>query len=654
MLFVFLSSKPEYAWDSLAATLPVNLAAPIVTGTGYVGLTLSTTDGWWLGNPAPTFTYQWQRFNGSAWVDIGGETAATHLVVLADEGVPVRCAVTATTPAGSVAAFSNSIEQWVPTDAPAVPQHWYDAMDASTITVATGISAWANKGSLGGSLAQATALNQPAYNLTGFNGKPAAVFDGVNDGLVSTTTDDTWRNTGYGSLHMAMHPTDAAGTRALFGSSNATIGRLSIREFGGSYQIIGTRLDTDTLGFSSGGPIVAETTSFSFRQRWATTAFTVRRNGTTAVNSARLTAGVTSDTPSTVRALGTRTVGSGDHFQGPMGEVFTYAVDLSDDDMDRIDGYLAWRWGLEDKLPALHPYKAAAPTFMPLDGLSVMPNVLVGMRRLVSTYTGPIIRVRRVSDNVEQDIGYTSNGTLDTAALLAFVGQGDGRISVWYDQSGAANNLTVYSGGLAVRQPRIVAAGVIDSVLPGKPGAMYIPTVGSPTTSNHMSSVSPVTVPLSSTCVMFAAARTVPTTVQYCRLFALAQNRNTSNDWDNLYGIAPIEYRTQSALASEFYNIVSTTIPLTVGNVFRSRASFVRSAGGALTLQLNSGTAVSALRTLNNIGASYVRLGCGVSVSDQEQWSGPIGFATVWASAPPSAGDEAKVAAYLRAEYNVS
>jgi hypothetical protein len=44
------------------------------------------------------------------------------------------------------------------------------------------------------------------------------------------------------------------------------------------------------------------------------------------------------------------------------------------------------------------------------------------LRKLKSDYTGPAIRVRRSSDNTSQDIGFNSNGNLDTNALLNFIG----------------------------------------------------------------------------------------------------------------------------------------------------------------------------------------------------------------------------------------
>jgi hypothetical protein len=44
------------------------------------------------------------------------------------------------------------------------------------------------------------------------------------------------------------------------------------------------------------------------------------------------------------------------------------------------------------------------------------------LRKLISTYTGPVVRVRRSNDNAEQNIEFGSDGGLNTTALLNFVG----------------------------------------------------------------------------------------------------------------------------------------------------------------------------------------------------------------------------------------
>lgn len=80
------------------------------------------------------------------------------------------------------------------------------------------------------------------------------------------------------------------------------------------------------------------------------------------------------------------------------------------------------------------------------------------LRKLRSAYSGNCIRVRRSSDNTEQNIGFVNN-VLDTASLLTFVGAGNGFVTTWYDQSGNGLNSSMST---AISQPRIVNAGVLD------------------------------------------------------------------------------------------------------------------------------------------------------------------------------------------------
>ena len=95
------------------------------------------------------------------------------------------------------------------------------------------------------------------------------------------------------------------------------------------------------------------------------------------------------------------------------------------------------------------------------------------LRKLKSSYTGSAIRVRRSSDNTEQDIGFDSNGNLDTIALSSFVGSGSGFVKTWYDQTGNNFNRTQTT---AAAQPNIVYLGAINMVN-GKP-AMYFDGTG--------------------------------------------------------------------------------------------------------------------------------------------------------------------------------
>jgi hypothetical protein len=95
-----------------------------------------------------------------------------------------------------------------------------------------------------------------------------------------------------------------------------------------------------------------------------------------------------------------------------------------------------------------------------VDGLSGA-LAAVSIRRLNAAYSGPCMRVRRSSDNTEQDIGFSGN-YCDEAAITSFVGGGNGFVVTWYDQSGNGNNAGAVSFANAIRfQPRVVTSGTL-------------------------------------------------------------------------------------------------------------------------------------------------------------------------------------------------
>ena len=104
-----------------------------------------------------------------------------------------------------------------------------------------------------------------------------------------------------------------------------------------------------------------------------------------------------------------------------------------------------------------------------LDTYSGAAAAYSAARRLSSTYTGSLIRVRRSSDNAEQDIGYNGSNVLDEAALTTFVGADNGFVTTWYDQSGNVRNT---SQTTAANQPQIVSSGSVIKEL-GNPAIKF-------------------------------------------------------------------------------------------------------------------------------------------------------------------------------------
>lgn len=121
--------------------IPVNTVAPAVTGTAAVGSTLSCTTGTWTNSGTPAYTYQWQR----GGVNIGAATAATYVLVDADDATSVRCVVTNTDAEGAVAANSNAVAITEP-----VPTNSVAPVASGTVHVGDTVSAttgtWTHQG----------------------------------------------------------------------------------------------------------------------------------------------------------------------------------------------------------------------------------------------------------------------------------------------------------------------------------------------------------------------------------------------------------------------------------------------------------------------------------------------------------------------------
>ena len=119
------------------------------------------------------------------------------------------------------------------------------------------------------------------------------------------------------------------------------------------------------------------------------------------------------------------------------------------------------------------PFTAVGTVGLLLNRLTATATAAYGMRKLRSAYAGSCIRIKRNSDAVETDIGFSStadgNGDywVDTAAIAAH-SPGGCTITTWYDQTGNSRNATqttqtfqpAYSAtGWASSKPAVVFDG---------------------------------------------------------------------------------------------------------------------------------------------------------------------------------------------------
>jgi hypothetical protein len=85
---------------------PSSLAAPSLSGTPAVGQTLSCSEGTWSGGTPQSHAFAWLRDG----VPIAGAVGSSYVAGGADGGHALRCRVTASNLAGSLAADSNSVD----------------------------------------------------------------------------------------------------------------------------------------------------------------------------------------------------------------------------------------------------------------------------------------------------------------------------------------------------------------------------------------------------------------------------------------------------------------------------------------------------------------------------------------------------------------
>lgn len=249
---------------------------------------------------------------------------------------------------------------------------WLDANDASTISLSgSAVSQWRDKSGNGRHVAQAVTANQPTYQATGFNGRPTVSFNG-NSWLFNLSVAALLRNATGGSLTAVANYTNANNTpdRWVAGVVNSlnTARAAAILLPSSLLGAGGRRVDSDA--FSRATSATAYTNGTSIIQNlsldFAGNNVSQFVNGSAAGTSTFPSGGGnSSDLAAKALSVGCYTV-NGINPASLMlglisGVVITHGV-LSTTDRQRLEGYLAHRWGMTANLPADHPFKNAPPT----------------------------------------------------------------------------------------------------------------------------------------------------------------------------------------------------------------------------------------------------------------------------------------------------
>lgn len=238
---------------------------------------------------------------------------------------------------------------WLPSDAGTALALWIDPSDAATVTTSGG---------------KITFITDKSGN--------GRDFGTIGSGLSPTTQNGLTALTG-----------DAAGSNALAQSNGLTGITNAANTYACAAGITGSPATTNAAftAFDGTGRVYAwlyDGASSVLRYRHgsttnsgitgATSAITVQtHSGTSLLAYANGTADLTaSNAANYTSALLAHQIGGNNNaswgFPGWIGDCIIYSGVLSQGDREKLEGYLAHKWGLNGSLPSGHPYKSAPPT----------------------------------------------------------------------------------------------------------------------------------------------------------------------------------------------------------------------------------------------------------------------------------------------------
>lgn len=261
---------------------------------------------------------------------------------------------------------------------------WLDANDSATVIQSGGtVTSWRDKS---GNNSHATSNGNPSYSVTGMStSKPAVQLDGTGDGFASSIPGIG----GFNALDVYMVTQSTAGAAADINSaffwgygnlsaSNSSypankalgLGSATSSLTGETITVLAENVNNGRLGSSSYSR--AANTAQILNSRLSSTGTTLLANGSsTTLDLANLITTSTNTAPSSIAYTVDSNLhigairASGNLVYSPamkFAEVIVSSTLLSTLNRQRIEGYLAHKWGLTADLPSGHPYKTVGPT----------------------------------------------------------------------------------------------------------------------------------------------------------------------------------------------------------------------------------------------------------------------------------------------------
>ena len=253
---------------------------------------------------------------------------------------------------------STGINSFVPTDIPGL-QLWIDADDASTLTeieTESGVfvSSVQDK-ALGTTFTSIESGNFLMAQPNSINGNQSLYFNNQFSDNVYLQGSFNFPNVGSAFIVFTAQNQFSSAWRALFGTNSSNTP---------TFEYVNGQINDIAPGITNnfaGGPSYTVTpgTTYLFYISWSGTVATVGTFGSIPVTGFYPSA---VNTTATLLNIGTDT---GPCVTMNLGELLIFDSILVDTKRQEMEGYLAWKWGLNSQLPTNHLYYTNNPSFGP-------------------------------------------------------------------------------------------------------------------------------------------------------------------------------------------------------------------------------------------------------------------------------------------------
>lgn len=226
---------------------------------------------------------------------------------------------------------------------------WLDAADGNSVTQAAGVISQVADKSGNAFHVTATGTAQPTYRYGDFNGKNCIRFDGATDFLQNTSATLLRSLTGWTSFVVSRaNSATPAAQKYLWSLTNATNTKAggNIAGTTGLRGVFVRRVAADGGASLAGTQVGIAAELSGIVMDHSTTTATIYVNGAQVATSAAVGTSGTSDAVGGDIYIGSGVAGASAWWDGDICEVILFNTALSALNRQRVEGYLAAKWGL--------------------------------------------------------------------------------------------------------------------------------------------------------------------------------------------------------------------------------------------------------------------------------------------------------------------